>query len=114
MIRSSKICSSKCCSSKSGSPKPDAFAASLLFMLMFSTLGGAQSPPQSPPVPPLPPATQYLQHGFLPNHTLDRYLQQLQNEFRQADADMNGEISRGRHGHSTPPWVPQAFAPCSR
>jgi Ca2+-binding EF-hand superfamily protein len=86
MLRWSKICSPR-----NRSHKPAAFAASLLFMLMFSTLGGAQSPP-TPPVPPLPPATQYLQQRLHAGVTLDRYLQQFQSEFRQADADMNGVV----------------------
>jgi hypothetical protein len=57
--------------------KPICFAASLLFMLMFSTLGGAQSVPQSPPAPAISPATQYLSQRLHPGVTLENYLQQI-------------------------------------
>jgi Ca2+-binding EF-hand superfamily protein len=88
MQRLSVNCPSKCRASK-----PAGIAVSLLFLLMLSTLGGAQNAPPSPSVPPMSPATQYLQQRLHPGGTLENFLQQMRNEFRQGDADSNGEIN---------------------
>lgn len=92
-MRSSKLRLPKIRSPKRSLQKPVGFAASLLLMIVFSTLGAAQSPPQTPPVQPASPATQYLSQRLHQTVTLDRYLEQLRNEFRQADADQNGEVN---------------------
>ena len=57
--------------------------------------GPSASPsPAAPPHAPVPAATaQYLITWIVPNGTLDRYLQQLRTQFRQADADGDGMLS---------------------
>ena len=47
---------------------------------------------QSAPNEPLPPATQFLLQRLHPNSTIERYLQVVRSEFRQADADADGLV----------------------
>lgn len=65
-------------------------AANALLSLLSAPPIAAQTAPSSPPA--ISPATQYLSQRLYPGATLDTYLQQLRQQFRQADADMNGVI----------------------
>jgi Ca2+-binding EF-hand superfamily protein len=70
-----------------------AFAAGLALASLLARPAAAQNSQQTPPSPPPMAATQYLAGWMSANITLDRYLQGLRTQFRQADADANGEIS---------------------
>lgn len=63
-----------------------AIVLSLLATLCGTSLAAAQNRE------PTPPATQYLLQRLSNNTTLDRYLQNIRQDFRQLDADRDGEI----------------------
>jgi Ca2+-binding EF-hand superfamily protein len=73
--------------------KVAAIGASLYFMLLATLAALAQNTPAPPSAPTMSPVVQYLQQRLYQGQTLDRYLQQLRNEFRMADADMNGVVN---------------------
>ncbi len=62
--------------------------------LVFATLAASAQTPAPQPAPLMPPTTQYLQQRLRPGLALENFLQQLRNEFRNADADANGIIDK--------------------
>jgi Ca2+-binding EF-hand superfamily protein len=75
--------------------KPVTFATSILLALAVPQSVAAQTVAPSPPSQPVPeisPATKYLSQRLFQGQTLDTYLQQLHQQFRHADADMNGVV----------------------